>query len=95
MQEKLVEERIKSLVSRIVKVKPETITNDLPLIGSGLGLDSVAVLELVSAIEQEFLLKIDDENISPQLFRSVNTMARYVREKLAEIAQITESTKGE
>ena len=58
-------------------------------------LDDELRLELVSAIEQEFLLKIDDKNISPQLFRSVNTMARYVCEKLAEIAQITESTNGE
>ena len=43
------------------------------LFGRGVGLDSVEVLQMVAAIEEEFDLTIDDDDLVPIHFKSVGT----------------------
>jgi acyl carrier protein len=84
MPEPSVEDRIKAtLVDGLgLKLDPAAIPNDMPLIGRGLGLDSVSILQLVGAIEEAFAIQIDDTDINRDLFRDVNTLGGYVRQKL-------------
>jgi len=57
------------------------ITDDQPLFGRGLELDSVDALELVSAIEYEFDVAVEDDD--PGVFGSVNTIADYIERRTA------------
>src|SRR6476660_9569661 len=50
-----------------VKVAPSSIPDDMPLLDKGLGLDSVAILRLVAALEDEFNVEIEDKVIRPEL----------------------------
>lgn len=79
-----VEDRIKAALVKSLRLKldPSAIPNDVPLIGKGLGLDSVSILQLVGAIEQTFGITVDDTDINRELFRDVNTLGAYVRRKL-------------
>lgn len=61
----------------------ETITPETPLLRSGLGLDSVAVLELVVAIENQFGVTFHDKDLSVDLFKSVESLALAVERKIA------------
>lgn len=75
-------DRIKAMiVSRLdLQIDPAWITDDQPLIGRGLELDSLDVLELFVAIEAEFDLALYDSAIS--VFGSVSNLASHVNPSL-------------
>ncbi len=78
--------KIKELIVKRLKleIKPEEIDNAAPLFGTGLGLDSIDALELVVGLEQEFGIKVKDEEVGKEIFTSVNTLAEYVKKKKGE-----------
>ncbi len=74
------EERIKQIIVEQInpKFKLEELKSETPLIGRGVGLDSVSLLELIVAIEAEFGVRFDDSDLTPELFQSVSSIASYV-----------------
>ena len=48
--------------------------------------DSTGVLELVMFVEEKFGVQVDDEDIVPENFDSVERLARYVRHKTGAVA---------
>jgi acyl carrier protein len=60
-------------------LKPEDIGDDQPLFVQGLGLDSIDALELIVLLQQDYNIKITDPQEGPKIFRSVKTMAEYIR----------------
>jgi acyl carrier protein len=66
---------------RLEDILPEDIEDDGPLFGDGLGLDSIDALELVVALEKAYGVVIPDSEVGEKVFRSVNTLARFVKEQ--------------
>jgi acyl carrier protein len=60
-------------------LKPEDIGDDQPLFVQGLGLDSIDALELIVLLQQDYNIKITDPQEGPKIFRSVKSMAEYIR----------------
>lgn len=67
--------RIESLLREVLAITPDGIDEDL--IESGL-LDSMALVELLHAIEQEFAVELPLEDLDVDLLRSVRGIASYV-----------------
>jgi acyl carrier protein len=65
-----------------LSVPTTDITEDTGLLGQGLGLDSIEVLSLVAAIEEEFDLTIDDADLKVAHFRTVGALVRFIGERL-------------
>lgn len=59
-----------------------------------LGLDSVDALELVLGLEQEFGVKIQGKGLSRETFSSVESLARFVRERLEEPPARTQEARA-
>jgi acyl carrier protein len=78
-------ERLKRLIVERLKleVEPSEIGDSDPLFGEGLGLDSIDALELVLGLEQEFGVRIEDEEVGGEALASVASLADFVREKSA------------
>jgi acyl carrier protein len=53
------------------------------LLGQGIGLDSVEVLQLVSAIEEAWSLTIDDEDLQREHFATLGTVVTFIQERLS------------
>lgn len=54
-----------------------------PLLGSLPELDSMAVLELVAALEQRFGITVDDDDVTAEVFETLGTLAAFVDGKLS------------
>lgn len=77
------QDRIKRLIVTRLKleVAPASIDSEAPIFGGGLGLDSIDALELVLGIEQEFGVRIDDEEIGSTALASVAALADFLAER--------------
>jgi acyl carrier protein len=74
--------KVKEMLVRQLRLKmaPAEIADDASLFGdTGLGLDSIDVLEVVASVEKEFGVAIRSEE-GEQVLRSVNTLADFLQE---------------
>ncbi len=58
-------------------------TRDTPLLGAIPELDSMAVVSLITTIEDQFGLVVDDDDIDGSTFASVGSLADFVSGKLS------------
>jgi acyl carrier protein len=63
---------------RLEGTTPESIGDESPLWGDGLGLDSVDALELMVALEQEYGFRIESEEIDLASLANVARLAEFV-----------------
>lgn len=81
ISEKTLELQVKEcIIERLdLDVLPEEITDNEPLFGEGLGLDSLDSLELIIAIGKEFDVTIGDEEY--EVLDTVDTICEFIRFK--------------
>lgn len=65
-------------------VDPDEIPDDETIFGGGLGADSTAALEVLFAVEEEFGIEVEDEDLRVEMFDSVSTLKDYVLRKRGE-----------
>ena len=76
--------RLKPLLLQNVGISEGLLSrSDLALVGEHSGVDSVGVLRLVMALEQEFDIVIDDADINPANFQTLSGLLRLIERKLA------------
>ena len=60
-------------------IEISTLTADTPLMGTGLGLDSVDLLESVLAIETKYKVKIKSAEEGKKYFQTLGTIATFIQ----------------
>jgi acyl carrier protein len=65
---------------KLSDVRPGDIDADAPLVGAGLGLDSIDTLELLVLLEKQYGVTIPDVNVGRKVFGSVRSLAAYIQE---------------
>jgi acyl carrier protein len=83
----LLDEVRRILIVRLrVEREADEIDPDVPLFGTGLGLDSVDAVELVISVEEAFRIRIPDDDRARRAMRTVNTLIDFVLAQRAEAA---------
>jgi len=77
-------DRIRTILRRDLKVAAHVVlADDAPLFGGHTDLDSLDALLLVTSIEKEFKIKIPNESIGRDAFRSIKTLGEFLAVQLA------------
>lgn len=71
---------------RLEDIQAEDIEDDAPLFRDGLALDSIDALELVVAIEKQFSIIIENEDVGKRAFASVAALADFIQQESKNLA---------
>lgn len=76
--------RIKRVLTEnlLKDMEADGLENDAPLIEYGVGVDSVSRLEFLVALEEEFRVKLDESEITPAFFETVESIADHLSKRL-------------
>lgn len=91
MEENLIkktEQKIKQILISDLEIEPNMLAgcdSTTPLLGRGIGLDSVETLTLVAGIEREFDIQIDDDELTADLFQNIGSLVEYVLKKMTKL----------
>jgi acyl carrier protein len=61
-----------------IEERAETIDASTPLLGSLPELDSMAVIELVVALQERFDIEVEDEDVSAEVFETLASLTAFV-----------------
>jgi acyl carrier protein len=65
-----------------VNVKLAEIDENVSLYEDGLGLDSIAIVDLIVSIEKGFSISIRDEELNADLFKNLTSLADFIQGKV-------------
>jgi acyl carrier protein len=77
-------EDVKNILAAVLSLgeRKQTLGKDTPLLGSIPELDSMAAINLITALEEHFGIIVDDDEISAATFSTVGSLASFVDQKL-------------
>jgi len=77
-------EEVKNIVGDVLSLPADTrnaLTADSALLGSIPELDSMAVVSLITALEELFGISVSDDEISASTFETLGSLAAFVQQK--------------
>ena len=76
-------EQVRSIVSSTLGLGAVRLDENTALLGSVPELDSMAVIALITALEQHFGMTVDDDEIKARHFATLGSLSSFVSRKLA------------
>ena len=76
---------VRQIVGEVLQLgllRLESLERDTPLVGNLPELDSMAVVTLISALEEHFGFVVDDDDDVSQAFDSLGSLTKYVEAKM-------------
>ncbi len=79
--------RLKNIIATEldVNIRLDEIADNASFFEDGLGLDSIAIVDLIVLIEKRFGFEFSDHEISEDLFADVKTTADFINRKIASL----------
>ncbi len=76
--------RLKALIveEMDVRLAASQIADDTSFFEGGFGMDSIAIVELISLVEDRFGVQFADEDLVPASFRNVQVLSQVIADKL-------------
>lgn len=79
-------EEVRNILSDVLSLgeRKNQLKEDSVLLGNIPELDSMAVVNVITALEDHFGITVDDDEISAQTFETLGSLTHFVEQKLAE-----------
>ena len=80
-----VQPEIKKILDEVLSLKGRLLSSaaDTPLLGAVPELDSMAVVAILTMIEERFGLIVEDDEVDGSVFATVGSLSHFVESKLA------------
>lgn len=77
---------VKNLLKSALQLgeRADRLNADSQLLGSIAELDSMAVVSVITLMEEQYDIRVDDDEISAETFATVGTLARFLASKLGQ-----------
>jgi len=63
-----------------VNIQLAEIGPDVPLLEDGLGLDSIAIVELITLIEEKFAVEFSEDELNMEAFANIRTLSQWIEQ---------------
>ena len=79
-------ERLKDIIVSDLDINANRtdLQDSVSLLESGVGLDSVSVMEFISIIEEKFGFEFSDDELSMEPFESLNTLSEFIASRTTQ-----------
>lgn len=77
-------DEVRKIVGQILQLgaRADHLRHDTPLLGNIPELDSMAVVSIITAIEEHYGFTIDDDEITADTFATLGSLAAFVEQKV-------------
>ena len=77
-------EEMKQLVADVLQLgdRAESLDENTALLGAMPELDSMAVVSVITAIEDHYGIVVDDDEISAETFETLGSLVKFVEQKI-------------
>lgn len=77
------QQQVKAILADVLSLgaAADSLTAESPLLGSIPELDSMAVVNLITALEDQFGIVVDDDEISAATFETLGSLTAFVEQK--------------
>ena len=78
-------EEVRNILGDVLSLgdRTQALREDSVLLGNLPELDSMAVVNVITALEDYYDFSVDDDEISAQTFETIGSLTRFVEQKLA------------
>lgn len=79
-------EQVKNILADVLSLSGDAkaaLNEQSALLGSIPELDSMGVVSIITALEEQFGIAVDDDEISASTFETLGTLSAFVEQKLA------------
>jgi acyl carrier protein len=80
-------EQVKTILADVLSLSADAkagLNEQSALLGSIPELDSMAVVSIITALEEQFGITVEDDDISASTFETLGSLAAFVQQKLEE-----------
>ncbi len=81
-------QEVRQVVGSILQLgdRTQTLNEDTALLGDIPEFDSMAVVSVLTAIEEQYGIEIEDDEISAETFETLGSLVAFVNTKLQDVA---------
>jgi len=78
-------EHVKNVLGQCLQLDVSHWGMQTPLLGAVPELDSMTIVNVITSLEEQFGIVIEDDEISAELFESLGSLAQFITDKSATV----------